>query len=104
MLSEEYGIKRQTINTMVSRYLRKDNATFGESISRPVMARKKIPPTELSSLQAENEALRRQLKMARLKIEGYQIMGEILSEEYGVDLLKKAEAGQCHVSKKDTQK
>ena len=89
---------------MVNRYVRENYATFGESISRPVMVHKKFTPTELSSLQAENEALRRQLKMARLKIEGYQIMGEILSEEYGVDLLKKAGAGQYHVSEKDTQK
>jgi hypothetical protein len=30
-------------------------------------------------------------------------MGDILQEEYGIDLLKKSAAGQSSVSKKDTQ-
>ncbi len=30
-------------------------------------------------------------------------MGDILQEEYGIDLLKKSAAGQSGASKKDTQ-
>ena len=43
------------------------------------------------------------LEEALLRLEGYEIMGDILQEEYGIDLLKKSAAGQSSVSKKDTQ-
>lgn len=55
------------------------------------------------TLRLENEELRRQLELARLKLEGCQIMGDILDEEYGIDLLKKLEAKQSSNSKSDTQ-
>ena len=104
MLGEEYGICPNSVNKMVSRYKQKNSATFDGKISQPIMPRTKIKTTDHSALQAENERLKRQLHQAQLKIEGYQIMGDILEEEYGIDLLKKVEAGQCHVLKKDTQK
>lgn len=56
------------------------------------------------SLKLENEELKRQLKLTQLKLEGYQIMGDILQEEYGIDLLKKSEAKQSSDSKNDMQK
>ena len=56
-----------------------------------------------SELLSENKALRRRLEEALLRLEGYEIMGDILQEEYGIDLLKKSAAGQSSVSKKDTQ-
>jgi hypothetical protein len=43
------------------------------------------------------------LEEALLRLEGYEIMGDILQEEYGIDLLKKSAAGQSGASKKDTQ-
>jgi transposase-like protein len=113
MLGREHGICPKSVNKMVSRYQQKNSATFDGKISQPIMPRTKIKTTDHSALQAENERLKRQLHMAQLKIEGYQIMGDtctvyevrgILEEEYGVDLLKKVGAGQCHVLKKDTQK
>jgi hypothetical protein len=58
------------------------------------MPRRKVKTTDHSTLQVENEQLKRQLQQALLKIEGYQIMGDILEKEYGIDLLKKVEAGQ----------
>jgi hypothetical protein len=39
-------------------------------------------------LMHEISELLRQLDEARLKIEGYEIMGDVLKEQYGVDLLK----------------
>ena len=63
------------------------------------MLRTRVKTADQSALQAENE----QFELARLKIESYQITGDILEEKYGIDLLKKVEAGQCHVLKKDTQ-
>ncbi|MFR1814831.1 hypothetical protein [Dysgonomonas capnocytophagoides] len=67
------------------------------------MGRKKKQQEDLS-LKLENEELRRQLKLAQLKLEGYQIIGDILQDEYGVDLLKKSEAKQSSDLKNDTQK
>jgi hypothetical protein len=52
----------------------------------------------------EVSELRRQLNAAQLKIEGYEIMGDILEERYGIDLLKKSEARQSPASGSDTQK
>jgi hypothetical protein len=103
MLGREYGVCPKTINKMVSRYKQKNSSNFTDTVIQPIMPRTKIKTTDSSALQAENEQLKRQLQLAQLKIEGYQIMGDILEEEYGIDLLKKVEAGQCHVSKKDTQ-
>jgi transposase-like protein len=112
MLSKEHGISLLSVSKIVSYYRKKNSVTFDDKISQPIMPRTKNKTTDHSALQAENERLKRQLQMAHLKIEGYQtvaepcrsIMGDILEEEYGIDLLKKVEAGQCRVLKKDTQK
>ncbi|MDR0264099.1 MAG: hypothetical protein LBJ04_12840, partial [Sphingobacterium sp.] len=104
MLSKEHGISLLSVSKIVSYYRKKNSATFDGMISQPIMPRTKNKTTDHSALQAENERLKRQLQMAHIKIEGYQIMGDILEKEYGIDLLKKVEAGQCHVLKKDTQK
>jgi len=113
MLSEEHGISPLAVSKIVSYYRKKNSATFDGMISQPIMPRTKNKTTDLSVLQAENEQLKRQLQQAQLKLEGYQIMGDtctvyevrgILEEEYGIDLLKKVEAGQCCVLKKDTQR
>jgi hypothetical protein len=112
MLGEEYGRSTQTIRGMVYEYKKRNRANFAGVITQPIMPRTKkktilrlgSATTDDSTLQAENERLKRHLQLAQLKIEGYQIMGNILEEEYGIDLLKKVEAGQCHVLKKDTQK
>jgi hypothetical protein len=60
--------------------------------------------TNNSELMSEIQKLRRQLNEAQLKIEGYQIMGDILEEQYGIDLLKKSGAKQSPDSKNDMQK
>jgi hypothetical protein len=57
-----------------------------------------------TDLMREVEALHRQLKEAQLKIEGYEIMGDILEDQYGIDLLKKSEAKQSPDYENDTQK
>lgn len=58
----------------------------------------------LAALELENEELKRQLRIALLRIEGYEVMGNILKEEYGVDLLKKSAVKRSVALKKDTQK
>lgn len=103
MLSVEHGIDQKNINKMVNRYQREKPLTLEQlSIPQP-MKRKKYNPSDDLTLRLENEELRRQLELARLKLEGFQIMGDILDEEYGIDLLKKLEAKQSSNSKSDTQ-
>lgn len=104
MLAREYDIDPSAISRMISRYKQQNEIIFAETIIPPIMPRKRVKPSTDSTLEAENEELKRQLKLAQLKIEGYQIMGDILEEEYGIDLLKKAGAGQSRVLKKDMQK
>ena len=44
------------------------------------------------------------MKLSRIKIEGYEYMLALLKEEEGIDLLKKAGAGQSGHSGSDTEK
>jgi len=104
MLAREYGLDKSAVCKMISRYKQKNDIIFTETICPPIMPRKRTNPSNDAAQQAEIEELKRQLQLAQLKIEGYQIMGDILEEEYGIDLLKKAGAEQCRVSKKDMQK
>ncbi len=105
MLAKEHGITRNSISKMVGRYYERNSDIFAPTTHiTPIMSPQRSKPTDTAALRAENERLRRQLKLAELKLEGYEIMGDILEEEYGIDLLKKAGAGQYQVSKKDTRK
>lgn len=49
---------------------------------------------ELQRLKAEKQALEEQLKLAKLKIEGYDVMIKLGKEKFGVDLEKKHGAKQ----------
>jgi transposase-like protein len=104
MLAKEHGITRNSINHMVSRYNQRNSGNFASTQIAPIMPPHRIKPTDTATLRVENEQLRRQLKMVELKLEGYEIMSEILEEEYGIDLLKKAGAGQYQLLKRDTRK
>lgn len=77
MLSVEYGVDQKNINKMVHRYQQKNGSILAESSTVPIMGRKKKQQEDLS-LKLENEELRCQLKLAQLKLEGYQILGDIL--------------------------
>lgn len=105
MLSVEYDLDQKSINKMVNRYKQKNTFIFEDQLSRPIMSRKKKKDSvsENLNLKLENQELKRQLHLAQLKLEGYQIMGDILEEEYGIDLLKKSAAKQSSGSKNDTQ-
>jgi transposase-like protein len=104
MLSEEYGMSRNAINHMVSRHQDNYLPNFEVKPILPAMKSKTKSPDQNDKLLQENQELRRQLQLAKLKLEGYEIMGDILEEQYGIDLLKKAGAKQYRVSKKDIQK
>ena len=49
----------------------------------------RVTSEEADELLSENKALRHRLEEALLRLEGYEIMGDILKEEHGIDLLKK---------------
>ena len=101
-LSEEHGIPMSTIHKMGQRWKAKNSCSFVSTPNPyPIMSR--VTSEEASELLSENKALRRRLEEALFRLEGYEIMGDILQEEYGIDLLKKSAAGQSSVSKKDTQ-
>ncbi len=101
-LSEEHGIPMSAIHKMGQRWKAKNSCSFVSTPNPyPIMSR--VTSEEASELLSENKALRRRLEEALLRLEGYEIMGDILQEEYGIDLLKKSAAGQSSVSKKDTQ-
>jgi hypothetical protein len=104
MLSEESGMSRNAINKMISRYKDRFLPTFEQKpIVLPSMKQKSKAEKEIETMRKIDD-LRRHLNEARLKIEGYQIMGDILEEQYGISLLKKSEAKQSPHLKNDTQK
>ncbi|MDR2948029.1 MAG: hypothetical protein LBV71_02360 [Prevotella sp.] len=103
MLSEESGMSLNAINKMICRYKDKFLPTFDQKpIILPAMKEKSKTVSE-SDLMYEISELRRQLKESQLKIEGYEIMGDILEEQYGIDLLKKSAAKQSPDLENDTQ-
>ncbi|KAA6309118.1 hypothetical protein EZS27_039329, partial [termite gut metagenome] len=69
----------------------------------PAMNCKKTTGEITEKLLQENQALRHCLEQAQLKIESYEIMGDILQESYGIDLLKKSAAKQSPDLRNDKQ-
>ena len=59
---------------------------------------------EVQLLQDKIRALEHALKLSNIKAEGYEVMMEILKDEYGIDLSKKVEAEQSKNSKGATRK
>ncbi|KAA6338835.1 hypothetical protein EZS27_013183 [termite gut metagenome] len=104
MLSEEYGMSRNAINHMISLHKSKFSPTFEAKPILSAMSRKKTTGETTEKLLQENQELRYRLEQAHLKIESYEIMGDILEESYGIDLLKKSAAKQSPDLKNDTQK
>jgi len=104
MLSEEHGISRDAISKMVSRHKDKFLPAIEQKSLILSSMKEKSKTVNDRDLLLEINDLRRQLNEARLKIEGYEIMGDLLEEHYGIDFLKKSAAKQSSVSENDTQK
>ena len=85
-LAEEHGIPMATIHKMGQRWKAKNSCTF-VSGPNPLPITSRVTSEEASELSSENKALRRCLEEALLRLEGYEIMGNILQEEYGIDPL-----------------
>jgi hypothetical protein len=86
MLSEESVMILNAVNKMISRYKDRFLPTFEQKpIILPAMKEKSKKISEHDWMHEVSE-LRRQLNESRLKIASYEVMGDMLEEQYGIDL------------------
>ncbi|MDH6359290.1 transposase [Parabacteroides sp. PF5-9] len=98
-LSVEYGISFDTVRRYVTQYRSEVlRLFFSNDLSLTRMKKDK----DIKSLEKEILRLQEELKLTRIKAEGYEYMLRISGEEYGEDLLKKGVAKQWDISKEDT--
>lgn len=98
-LSVEYGISFDTVRRYVTQYRSEVlRLFFSNDLSLTRMKKDK----DIKSLEKEILRLQEELKLTRIKAEGYEYMLRISGEEYGEDLLKKGVAKQSDISKEDT--
>jgi len=103
VLSKKYGVTVGCIKQMVFRY-RQNLSIFDEQKAFSVMQPDGKKRRNYDAVIAENNELKRQLRLAMLKIEGYELMGKILRDEHGIEFSKKSVAKQSAGSRKNTQK
>ena len=103
-LSKRYGYSEKKIISLASEYKQGKNDIFDDRDKRRIALSMMSHEEEVRLLQDKIKALENALKLSNIKVEGYEIMMHILKDEYGIDLSKKAEAGQSTNSKGDTRK
>ena len=103
-LSKRYGYSEKKIISLASEYKQGKIDIFDDRDKRRIALSMMSHQEEVSLLQDKIKALENALKLSNIKVEGYEIMMHILKDEYGIDLSKKAEAGQSTNSKGDTRK
>lgn len=92
-LSTRYGVTVNHIKQMVFRY-RQSLSIFDEQKTYSVMQPNGKRKRSYDAIRSENDELKRQLRIAMLKIEGYELMDKILRDEYGIAFSKKSVAKQ----------
>ncbi len=103
-LSKRYGYSEKKIISLASDYKHGKIDIFDDRDKRRIALSMMSHEEEVRLLQDKIKALENALKLSNIKVEGYEIMMRILKDEYGIDLSKKAEAGQSTNSKGDTRK
>ncbi len=103
-LSKRYGYSEKKIISLASEYKQGKFDIFDDRDKRRIALSMMSHEEEVRLLQDKIKALENALKLSNIKVEGYEIMMHILKDEYGIDLSKKAEAGQSTNSKGDTRK
>ena len=103
-LSKRYGYSEKKIISLASEYKQGKIDIFDDRDKRKIAMSMMSHEEEVRLLQDKIKALENALKLSNIKVEGYEIMMHILKDEYGIDLSKKAEAGQSTNSKGDTRK
>ena len=104
VLSKRYGYSEKKIISLSSEYKQGKIDIFDDRDKRRIALSMMSHDEEVKFLQDKIKALENALKLSNIKVEGYEIMMRILTDEDGIDLSKKAEAGQCANSKGDTRK
>lgn len=103
-LAKRYGMSPKRILSLASSYKKEEIDIFNVGyINRVKMAEDKHMQ-EMRNLQEKVKLLEESLKMANIKIEGYEYMIKLLKEEEGIDLIKKAAPGQSGRQRKDIWK
>ena len=100
----ENGYSEKKIISLASEYKQGKIDIFDDRDKRRIALSMMSHEEEVRLLQDKIKALENALKLSNIKVEGYEIMMHILKDEYGIDLSKKAEAGQSTNSKGDTRK
>lgn len=103
-LSKRYGYSEKKIISLTSEYKQGKIDIFDDRDKRRIALSMMSHEEEVRLLQDKIKALENALKLSNIKVEGYEIMMHILKDEYGIDLSKKAAAGQSTNSKGDTRK
>lgn len=100
-LAKELSAEPETIRQWIIKYKAEVLRLYFDNDINLTRMKTKSDSTKLSG---EVKRLEQELKMANLQVEGYQIMIDILREEYGIDVVKKYGAKQLNNSKTDTTK
>ena len=103
-LSKRYGFSVSKIKLMASDYKQGKIDIFDDRDKRRIAMSMMSHQEEIQLLKDKIKALEQALKLSNIKAEGYEVMMDILKEEYGIDLSKKVEAEQSKNSKRGTQK
>ena len=104
LLSRHYGFSVQKIKSLAADYNQGKIDIFDDRDKRRIVMSVMSHQEEVQMLQDKIKALERALKLSNIKAEGYEVMMDILKDEYGIDLSKKVEAEQSRNSKSDTRK
>jgi len=103
-LSKRYGFSVSKIKLMASDYKQGKIDIFDDRDKRGIAMSMMSHQEEIQLLKDKIKALEQALKLSNIKAEGYEVMMDILKEEYGIDLSKKVEAEQSKSSKRGTRK
>jgi len=103
-LSKRYGYSEKKIKSLAWDYKQGKIDIFDNRDKRKIAMSMMSHQEEIQLLQDKIKALEQALKLSNIKAEGYEVMMEILKDEYGIDLSKKVEAEQSKNSKNGTRK
>lgn len=103
-LRNRYGCSEKRIRQLAKDYREGKIDIFEVRDQKKITMSMMTHKEQVDVLQMKIKSLEEALKMAKIKAEGYEYMLDLLKEEYGVDLLKKVEAGQSRRSKRGTRK
>lgn len=103
-IRRRYGITESRLKGLSSSYMNGEIDIFDARDKIAIEMARKDDKEKIRQLEDKIRRLEESVKLSRIKIEGYEYMLALLKEEEGIDLLKKAGAGQSWHSGSDTEK